>query len=75
MAESIYEFVMSELARNHGHLPRVERETGIPIATLRRIKSKETLDPSIHTIEKLAAYFREDLQKRLNGANGGSGLG
>lgn len=67
MTESIYEFVMSELVRNHGHIPRISRETGIPVGTLRRIKQRETKDPSVHTIEKLALYFREDLKARLNG--------
>jgi hypothetical protein len=68
MTESIYEFVVAELLRNHGQLPRIARETAIPIGKLRRIKSKETKDPSVHTIEKLAGYFREDLKNRLNGS-------
>ena len=59
MSESIYDFVMSELASSRGKLPEIAQQTEIPLSTLRKIYSRTVTDPSVHTIEKLAKHFRD----------------
>lgn len=59
MTESVYEFVMDELEKTRGRWLDIARDTGISISTIKKIGYREVENPGVLTIEKLAAYFRE----------------
>jgi transcriptional regulator with XRE-family HTH domain len=56
--DSIYEYVLDRLQAAKGGWPTVANEAGISLRTLEKIARKETKDPSVRHIEKLANYFR-----------------
>lgn len=59
MSESIYGFVMENLQATKYRWPEVAAGSGVPVRTLEKIARRETVNPKIETIEKLAAYFRD----------------
>ena len=61
MSESIYDFVMEKLQATKYHWPQVAEGSGVPCRTLEKIARRETVNPKIETVEKLAKYFREQV--------------
>lgn len=41
----------------HGELRAIERETGVPYSTIRRIKDGVILNPGIKTFDKLRSFY------------------
>lgn len=58
MTSSMCEFVVERLAASRGKWPEIVRSTGVPIQTISRIALRQTTNPRINTVERLAAYFR-----------------
>ncbi len=58
MNTSIYDYVIASLEASKGRWPSVAEQSGVPKRTLEKIARKETENPGIQHIEKLAAYFR-----------------
>jgi transcriptional regulator with XRE-family HTH domain len=58
MSESIHEYVVEQLQAAKGKWSEVAEESGVPKRTLEKIASRETADPRVKSIEKLANYFR-----------------
>lgn len=56
--ESIFDFVLSQLQAAKGQWPKVATGSGVPKRTIEKIARGEIPNPGIHTVEKLAAYFR-----------------
>lgn len=50
---------MDELEKTRGRWLDIARDTGISISTIKKIGYREVENPGVLTIEKLAAYFRE----------------
>lgn len=48
-----------------GEIRRIAAASGIPYATLRKIRARETKDPRCSTVEKLRDYYT----RRQSGAN------
>lgn len=59
MAQSMYEFVMSNLQTAKGTWPAIAEATGVSKRTIEKIASEEIADPGVSHIEKLARYFRD----------------
>jgi hypothetical protein len=59
MSESIHEYVVEQLQQSKGQWPVVARKSRVPKRTLEKIATRETADPRVKTVEKLAAYFRK----------------
>lgn len=59
MSDSIYAFVLAELAGSKGKWPLVADGSGVSVRTIQKIASGEIEDPGVSHIEKLAAYFRD----------------
>lgn len=58
MNESIHEYVLQELSACKGRWRHVALQTEVTIGTLKRIASRETPDPGVTKIERMANYFR-----------------
>lgn len=61
MSESTYDFVMENLQATKWRWPQVAAGSGVPCRTLEKIARRETKNPKIQTIEKLATYFRDQV--------------
>ena len=59
LMESIYAFVIEKLAEAKGRWPEVAEGSGVPRRTIEKIARRETKDPGVSQVEKLARYFRE----------------
>ena len=59
---SIFDYVLNNLERHKGQLPRVADESGVPYRTLQKIASGETKDPGVAVVQTLHDYFREKEQ-------------
>lgn len=59
MIESIYQYVLDELEAHKGTWPTIAEESGVNIATLKKIVYRTVENPGILHIEKLAKYFRD----------------
>lgn len=55
---SIHEFVVEQLQEAKGRWPVVAEETGISRRTIEKIARRESRDPAVSLIERLAKYFR-----------------
>lgn len=58
MNEPILVYVLGQLERCKGRLPRVAEGSGVPYRTLQKIVSGETRDPRVGVVQKLVDYFR-----------------
>ncbi len=58
MSESIYEFVLAELNARRGEWREIASATGVSFGTVSKIGYRETLNPRVRNVEKLAEYFR-----------------
>lgn len=56
---SLHDFVVENLQRAKHRWPQVARDSGVNYRTLMKIATRETIDPGVSHIEKLARYFRE----------------
>jgi transcriptional regulator with XRE-family HTH domain len=54
----LYDYVMAQLRAKRVPQRRVADETGVPFSTLAKIAQGQIKDPSVHTIQVLADYFR-----------------
>lgn len=61
--ESIYEYVLDRLQAAKGGWPTIADEAGVSLRTLEKIARRETKDPSVRLIEKLAKYFRGQVKR------------
>lgn len=60
---SLYGFVMAELRAKRIPQRQVARESGVPFSTVCKIAQGYVKEPSVHTIQRLADYFRGVGQK------------
>lgn len=58
MNDSMYEFVIQQLAASKKRLAEVAEGSGVPKRSIEKIASREWQNPGIQSIEKLAKYFR-----------------
>jgi hypothetical protein len=58
MKDSIYDFVMGELAKTELTYAQVAKGSKVPKRTLEKIARHEIKNPGVRHIERLAAYFR-----------------
>ena len=61
MNDSIYQYVLLELQLAKGQWPRVARDTGISLSTIKKIARRDVEDPGVSYIERLARYFRDGI--------------
>ncbi len=54
----IYTYVMQHLRARTIPQREVARESGVPFSTLCKIAQGSVKDPSVHTIQRLADYFK-----------------
>jgi transcriptional regulator with XRE-family HTH domain len=54
----LYDFVMAELRAKRIPQRRIARESGVPFSTVCKIAQGSVKEPSVHTIQRLADYFR-----------------
>jgi hypothetical protein len=59
MNQSLHEYVLEQLQHSKGRWPEVSKRSGVALRTLEKIARRETKDPGVSLIEKLANYFRE----------------
>jgi transcriptional regulator with XRE-family HTH domain len=59
MTDSIYQYVLDELEARKVTLPTIAEESGVNLATLKKILYRTVENPGVIHIEKLAKYFRE----------------
>jgi transcriptional regulator with XRE-family HTH domain len=59
MTDSIFDYVMTKLEASKGKWSSVADGSGVSYRTLEKIARGESKDPGIHTVEKLAKYFRD----------------
>lgn len=50
-------FVLTNLHMTKRHWPRIARESGVSVRTIRKVASGEIASPHIHTLQPLADYF------------------
>jgi transcriptional regulator with XRE-family HTH domain len=56
--ETLHDYVIRKLQDTKGRWPEVAEGAGISRRTLEKIARRETRDPSVSLVEKLARYFR-----------------
>lgn len=66
MTASIYEFVLQQLKASKSRWPAVAEGSGVPLRSLEKIARQEWTNPGIQSIEKLAAYFRDQEEPELH---------
>lgn len=57
--ESLYGYVMRQLAAAKGSWPKVANGSGVSLRTIEKIARREIADPGVSHVEKLAVYFRD----------------
>lgn len=57
--QSLYDYVMEQFRAKRITQQRVAYESGVPYSTLIKIAQGHHKAPSVHTIQKLADYFRK----------------
>lgn len=65
--DSIHDFVLAELESRKGDWPAIARGSGVPYSTLKKIAlgtNGGTKSPRIDSLEKLAAYLRQQSAQR-----------
>lgn len=75
---SLYDFVMSRLRAKDVPQRRIARESGVPFSTVCKVAQGAVKEPSVHTIQRLADFFRRidqsttvDAEKSANSNNPG----
>lgn len=64
MSDSIHRYVLDQLEAAKGDWPAVAKGSGVPIRTVEKIARRETPDPRVSNVEKLAAFFRNKYRRR-----------
>ncbi len=57
--ETQYQYVMRKMTENKGRIGAIADELQISRSTINAIRSKASLNPSTHIIQKLHDYFRK----------------
>ncbi len=55
---SLYDFVMSRLRAKDVPQRQIARESGVPFSTVCKVAQGSVKEPSVHTIQRLADFFR-----------------
>lgn len=58
MKQTIYEYVMQQLANSKGRWPDVAEGSGMSKRTIEKIARKEVKNPGVFAIQKLHDYFK-----------------
>lgn len=67
---SLYDFVMSRLRAKDVPQRRIARESGVPFSTVCKVAQGAVKEPSVHTIQRLADFFRRvDQSATVNAEN------
>lgn len=56
--QTMFEYVLQEIDRHTGDLPKVCREADVGYFAVMQIKRRVTKNPGVVTIQKLADYFK-----------------
>lgn len=54
----IYDFVMANLKAKRIPQRQIARESGVPFSTVCKVAQGYVTDPSVHTVQRLADYFK-----------------
>lgn len=54
----LYDYVMAQLRAKRIPQRQVARESGVPFSTVSKVAQGSVKEPSVHTIQRLADYFR-----------------
>lgn len=54
----LYDYVMAQLRAKRIPQRQIARESGVPFSTLCKVAQGSVTDPSVHTVQRLADYFR-----------------
>lgn len=65
---NIYDFVMTQLRSKRIPQRQVARESGVPFSTVCKVAQGCVTDPSVHTVQRLADYFRSKIEKTKEAA-------
>ena len=55
----IYDYVMAQFRAKRIAQRKVADESGVPFSTVAKIAQGQIKEPSVHSIQKLANYFRK----------------
>lgn len=55
---NLYDYVMAHLRAKQIPQRRIARESGVPFSTVCKIAQGSVTDPSVHTVQRLANYFK-----------------
>lgn len=55
---NLYDYVLAHLRAKRIPQKQVASESGVPFSTVAKIAQGAVTDPSVHTVQKLADYFR-----------------
>lgn len=55
----IYDYVMAQFRAKRIAQRKVADESGVPFSTVAKIAQGQIKEPSVHSIQKLADYFRK----------------
>lgn len=58
MTESIHDYVIEQLQRRKGRWSEVANGAGMSKRTIEKIARRETTDPGVSLIQRLADYFK-----------------
>lgn len=58
MAKPLYEYVIEQLDASGQTYQEIADGSGVPKRTVEKIARRETEDPSVSTVQKLADFFR-----------------
>ncbi len=58
----MHQYVIDELQRHKGRWSQVAKDTGISKRTIEKVARRETEDPGVSLVERLAGYFRSQAQ-------------
>lgn len=62
---SMHQFVLEQLTSRKRGIAKIAREAGVPLGTLRKIRSGKTENPGVRNLQLLADYFRETTSNRV----------
>jgi len=62
--QPLYDFVMDRLRTREVTQRRIAKESGVPFSTVCKVAQGTVKEPSVHTIQRLADYFRRLDEKR-----------
>lgn len=55
---NLYDYVMAQLRAKQIPQRRIASESGVPFSTVCKIAQGSVTDPSVHTVQRLANYFK-----------------